>query len=159
MKATPHVLIAAAFTAAFSASVASAQQSAVADVTFGEVLVRAAASKVLENKAQALAIFSKREEGNFRYGDWYIFCYRAETGELEGGPGHSNIMDYRDPFDHLVGPLIFEASPKQEHKIEAVTYMDYRPAPAEHVPFWKKTWLIKVNDLVCGAGDYFLPVA
>ena len=46
----------------------------------------------------------------------------------------------------------------QDHKIEAITYMAYRPQPAEQVPFWKKTWLIKVNDLVCGVGDYFLVV-
>ena len=152
MKRARIVLVAATLIAA-----ASAQQSVVlADATFGEVLVRAAASKILENKAQALAIFNKREEGNFRYGDWYVFCYRAETGAMESGSGGRNIMDYRDPYDRLLGPLIFEASPKQEHKIEAVTYMDYRPAPAEQVPFWKKTWLIRVNDLVCGAGDYFL---
>ena len=37
--------------------------------------------------------------------------------------------------------------------------MAYRPAPAEQVPFWKKTWLIKVGDLVCGVGDYFQAVA
>src|SRR5438105_480174 len=146
MKLAPIVLFAASLIAAHFLSAASAQQPAVvADVTFGEVLVRAAASKVLENKAQALAIFNKHEEGNFRYGDWYIFCYQAETGKMESGSGGSNIMNYRDPYDRLVGPLIFEASPKQEHKIEAVTYMDYRPAPAEQVPFWKKTWLIRVN--------------
>ena len=45
------------------------------------------------------------------------------------------------------------------HKIEAITYMAYPPAPAEQVPFWKKTWLIKVGDLVCGVGDYFQAVA
>jgi len=160
MKLTRIDLFASTLIAAHFSTAASAQQSPVlADVTFGEVLVRAAASKVLENKAQALAIFNKREEGNFRYGDWYVFCYRAETGEMESGSGGSNIMDYRDPYDRLVGPLIFEASPKQEHKIEAVTYMAYRPAPAEQVPFWKKTWLIRVNDLVCGVGDYYLTVA
>ena len=160
MKLTRIDLFASTLIAAHFSTAASAQQSPVlTDVTFGEVLVRAAASKVLENKAQALAIFNKREEGNFRYGDWYVFCYRAESGEMEGGSVGSNIMDYRDPYDRLVGPLIFEASPKQEHKIEAVTYMAYRPAPAEQVPFWKKTWLIRVNDLVCGVGDYFLAVA
>ena len=157
MKLARIVLVAATLIVALFLIAASAQQSALfADVTFGEVLVRAAASKVLENKAQALAIFNKREEGNFRYGDWYVFCYRAETGEMESGSGNSNIMDYRDPFDRPVGPLIFEASPKQQNKVEAITYMAYRPAPAEEVPFWKKTWLIKVNDLVCGVGDYFL---
>ena len=160
MKPARIVLFAAALIAAHFSTAASAQQSIVlVDVTFGEVLVRAAASKVLENKAQALAIFNKRLEGNFRYGDWYVFCYRAETGEMESGSVGSNIMDYRDPYDRLVGPHIFEASPKQEHKVEAVTYMAFRPAPAEQVPFWKKTWLIRVNGLVCGAGDYFLAVA
>jgi hypothetical protein len=160
MKLARIVLFAMTLIVAHFLTAASAQQSPVfADVTFGEVLVRAAASKVLEDKAKALAIFNKREEGNFRYGDWYVFCYRAETGEMEGGLGNSNIMDYRDPYGRLVGPLIFEASPKQQLKIEAVTYMDYRPAPAEEVPFWKKTWLIRVNDLVCGVGDYFLAAA
>jgi hypothetical protein len=141
-------------------SIAVWAQSGVAfgDVTFGEVMVRAAASKVLENKTKALAIFNKREEGNFRYGDWYVFCYHAETGEIEGDPAGTKIMDLRDPYDRPVGELIFEASPKQDHKIEAVTYMAYRPEPAEQVPFWKKTWLIKVNNLVCGVGDYFLAV-
>ena len=114
--------------------------------------------QILENKTQALAIFNKREEGNFRYGDWYVFCYRSETGEIEGDPANAKIMDVRDPYDRQVGELIFGASPKQDHKIEAVTYMAYRPQPAEQVPFWKKTWLIKVNDLVCGVGDYFLAV-
>src|SRR5262245_12824112 len=154
------VLFATTLIVAHFLTAASAQQSPVfADVTFGEILVRAAASKVLEDNAKALAIFNKREEGNFRYGDWYVFCYRAETGEMEDGSGNSNIVDYRDPYDRLVGPLIFDASPKQQHKIEAVTYMAYRPAPAEQVPFWKKTWLIRVNDLVCGVGDYFLAAA
>lgn len=154
------VLFTATFIAEHFSMAVSAQQPGVpADVTFGELLVRAAATKVLENKAQALEIFNKREEGNFRYGDWYVFCYRAETGEMESGLGGSNIVDYRDPYDRLVGPLIFEASPKQEYKVEAVTYMAYRPAPAEQVPFWKKTWLIRVSELVCGAGDYFSPVA
>jgi hypothetical protein len=157
MKLARIVLFAMTLIVVHFLTAASAQQSPVfADVTFGEVLVRAAASKVLEDKAKALAIFNKREEGNFRYGDWYVFCYRAETGEMESGSANSNIMDYRDPYDRLVGPLIFEASPKQQHKIEAVTYMAYRPAPAEEVPFWKKTWLIRVNGLVCGVGDYFL---
>jgi hypothetical protein len=138
----------------------SAQQSLFFDnVSFGEVLVRAAASKILENKTQALAIFNKREEGNFRYGDWYVFCYRAETGEMEGDPAGTNIKDFRDPYDRPVGLLIFKTSPKEDHKIEVITYMAYRPAPAEQVPFWKKTWLIKVGDLVCGVGDYFQAVA
>ena len=158
MKLARVVIFAATLIVAHFLTAASAQQSAVfADATFGEILVRAAASKVLEDKAKALAIFNKREEGNFRYGDWYVFCYRAETGEMESGSGDRNIMDYRDPYGRLIGPLIFEASPKQQHKIEAVTYMAYRPAPAAEVPFWKKTWLIRVNDLVCGVGDYFLP--
>ena len=158
MKLARIVLFAATLIVAHFLTGASAQQSPVfADATFGEILVRAAASKVLEDQAKALAIFNKREEGNFRYGDWYVFCYRAETGEMESGSSDSNIMDYRDPYDRLVGPLVFEASPKQQHKIEAVTYMAYRPAPAKEVPFWKKTWLIRVNDLVCGVGDYFLP--
>src|SRR5262245_7691415 len=88
--------VAVAVIAAHSSITASAQQSPMfADVTFGEVLVRAAASKVLENKAQALAIFSKREEGNFRYGDWYVFCYRAESGEMESNSDVANIMDFR----------------------------------------------------------------
>jgi hypothetical protein len=157
MKLARIVLVAATPIVAHFLTAASAQQSPLfADVTFGEILVRAAASKVLEDKAKALAIFNKREEGNFRYGDWYVFCYRAETGEMESDSGNSNIMDYRDPYGRLVGPLIFGASPKQQHKIESITYMAYRPAPAEEVPFWKKTWLIKVNDLVCGVGDYFL---
>jgi hypothetical protein len=160
MKLARIALFAAILVAAHFSTAAPAQQSPLsADVTFGEILVRAAASKLLENRAQALAIFNKREEGNFRYGDWYVFCYRAETGEIESGSPDSNIMDYRDPYDRHVGPSIFEGSPKQEHKIEAITYMAYRPAPAEQVPFWKKTWLIKVKDLVCGVGDYFMVVA
>ena len=159
MRCTRILLCGAALIAAHFSTAASAQPGAVfGDVTFGEVMVRAAASKILENKTQALAIFNKREEGNFRYGDWYVFCYRAETGEIEGDPAGAKIMDFRDPYDRPVGILIFEASPKQDHKIEAVTYMAYRPQPAEQVPFWKKTWLIKVNDLVGGVGDYFLVV-
>jgi len=157
MKLARIVLFSATLIGGHFLNAASAQQPPVfADVTFGEVLVRAAASKVLEDKAKALAIFNKREEGNFRYGDWYVFCYRAETGEMESDSGNSNIIDYRDPYDRLVGPLIFGASPKRQHQIESVTYMAYRPAPAEEVPFWKKTWLIRVNDLVCGVGDYLL---
>ena len=160
MRLAPIVLCIAALVSAHFSIIASAQQSPMsADVSFGEVLVRAAASKILENKAQALAIFNRREEGNFRYGDWYVFCYRAETGEMEGDPAGTNIRDFRDPYDRPVGPLIFKASPKQDHKIEAITYMAYRPAPAQQVPFWKKTWLIKVGDLVCGVGDYFQGVA
>ena len=159
MRCTQILLCGAALIAGQFSTAASAQPGAVfGDVTFGEVMVRAAASKILENKTQALAIFNKREEGNFRYGDWYVFCYRAETGEIEGDPAGAKIMDFRDPYDRPVGILIFEASPKQDHKIEAITYMAYRPAPAEQVPFWKKTWLIKVNDLVCGVGDYFFVV-
>jgi hypothetical protein len=159
MRCTRILLCGAALIAGHFSTAASAQPGAVfGDVTFGEVLVRAAASKILENKTQALAIFNKREEGNFRYGDWYVFCYRSETGEIEGDPANAKIMDVRDPYDRQVGELIFGASPKQDHKIEAVTYMAYRPQPAEQVPFWKKTWLIKVNDLVCGVGDYFLAV-
>ena len=159
MRFAPMVFCSAALVCAHF-SIAAAQQSPVfADVSFGEVLVRAAASKILENKTQALAIFNRREEGNFRYGDWYVFCYRAETGEMEGDPAGTNIKDLRDPYDRPVGLLIFKASPKQDHKIEAITYMAYRPAPAQQVPFWKKTWLIKVGDLVCGVGDYFQGVA
>src|SRR5262245_27874520 len=157
MRPVQKVLCVAMLVTAHFSIAAPAQQFA--DVTFGEILVRAAASKILENKAQALAIFNKREEGNFRYGDWYVFCYRAETGEMAGGPPGTNIMDLRDPYDRLVGPLIFEASPKQEHKVEAITYMAYRPPPAEQAPFWKKTWLLKVDDLVCGVGDYFQGLA
>ena len=159
MRCTRILLCGAALIAGHFSTAASAQPGVVfGDVTFGEVMVRAAASKILENKIQALAIFNKREEGNFRYGDWYVFCYRAETGEIEGDPAGAKLMDLRDPYDRPVGILIFEASPKQDHKIEAITYMAYRPAPAEQVPFWKKTWLIKVNDLVCGVGDYFFVV-
>src|SRR5262249_39689458 len=101
----------------------------------------------------------QREGGIFR--DAYVVLSRsqAETGEIEGDPAGTNIMDFRDPYDRPVGPLIFEASPKEEHKVESITYMAYRPAPAEQVPFWKKTFLIKVGDLVCGVGDYFQVVA
>jgi hypothetical protein len=153
------LLCGAALMAGHCSTAASAQSGAVfGDATFGEIMVRAAASKILEDKTKALAIFNKREEGNFRYGDWYVFCYRAATGEIEGDPAGAKIMDLHDPYDRPVGELIFEASPKQDHKTEAITYMAYRPAPAEQVPFWKKTWLIKVNDLVCGVGDYFLVV-
>jgi hypothetical protein len=160
MRLAQIVLSIAALVAAHFSIAASAQQSPLfADVSFGEILVRAAASKILENKTQALKIFNKREEGNFRYGDWYVFCYRADTGEMESDPAGTNIMDFRDPYDRPVGILIFKASPKEDHKIEAITYMAYRPAPAEQVPFWKKTWLIKVGDLVCGVGDYFQAVA
>jgi hypothetical protein len=160
MERARVVRLATTLIVAHFSTAASAQPSPLtAEVTFGEVLVRAAASKVLENKERALAIFNKREEGNFRYGDWYVFCYLAETGEMKSGSTADNIKDYRDPYDRHVGPLIFEASPKQEHKVEMITYMAYRPAPAEQVPFWKKTWLIKVNDLVCGVGDYFLAAA
>jgi len=160
MRLARTVLCIAGFVAVHFSIPASAQQSPLfADVSFGEVLVRAAASKILENKPRALAIFNKREEGNFRYGNWYVFCYRAETGEMEGEPAGTNIKDFRDPYDRPVGLLIFKTSPKEDHKIEAITYMAYPPAPAEQVPFWKKTWLIKVGDLVCGVGDYFQAVA
>jgi hypothetical protein len=158
MKLARILLFAATLIAAHFSTAASAQQPPVyAEVTFGEVLVRAAASKLLENKTQALTIFNKREEGNFRYGDWYVFCYRAETGAMEGGSEGSNIMDYRDPYDRLVGPLIFEASPKQDHKIESVTYMAYG-RHLQNRSHFGKTWLIRVSDLVCGVGDYFLAV-
>src|SRR6516225_828749 len=118
MRLAQLVLCVAALVSAHFLAAASAQQSPFFDnVSFGEVLVRAAASKILENKTQALAIFNKREEGNFRYGNWYVFCYRAETGEIEGDPARTNIRDFRDPYDRPVGPLIFKASPKEDHKI------------------------------------------
>ena len=120
MRCTRILLCGAALIAGHFSTAASAQTGAVfGNVTFAEVMVRAAASKILENKTQALAIFNKREEGNFRYGDWYVFCYRAETGEIEGDPAGAKIMDVRDPYDRQVGELIFAASPKQDHKIEA----------------------------------------
>ena len=114
MRCTRILLCGAALIAGHFSTAASAQPGAVfGDVTFGDVMVRAAASKILENKTQALAIFNKREEGNFRYGDWYVFCYRAETGEIEGDPAGAKIMDFRDPYDRPVGILIFEASPSR----------------------------------------------
>src|SRR5262245_18070567 len=109
------VCVAALVPAYFSITASAQQDSLYVDVTFGEVLVRAAASKIVEDRNRAIEIFNKREEGNFRYGNWHVFCYRAETGEMEGGPARTNIRDIRDPYDRLVGPMIFEVSPKEDH--------------------------------------------
>src|SRR5262249_7962987 len=66
MSCTRIGLYAAALLALHFSTAASAQSGPVfGEVTFGEVMVRAAASKILENKTKALAIFNKREEGNF----------------------------------------------------------------------------------------------
>ena len=67
--------------------------------------------------------------------------------------GTSNFSEFS--IDDKMGQELVFLHCEKDHTIEAITYMAYRPAPAEQVPFWKKTWLIKVGDLVCGAGDYF----
>jgi signal transduction histidine kinase len=114
-----------------------------------EMLLKAAA-ELKQNKAKALEMFNKREDG-FGDRDLYVYC-GGPDGNFTAHPtllGQS-LIDLKDKVGNPLGERIYSVA--REGKISEVSYE--WPRPGQTQPVYKVAYVTKVSDQVCAVGFY-----
>ncbi|MFA7059542.1 MAG: cache domain-containing protein [Pedobacter sp.] len=130
-------------TPAFSASFGTAEEAKA-------MLVRAV-DAIKANKTDALAKFTKGEEGGFKDRDLYPFC-GGPDGNFTAHPKlvGKSLKDLKDKAGKALGQEIYDIA--KEGTIQEVSYMWPRPDSTE--PVQKISYVTKVDDQVCAVGYY-----
>jgi signal transduction histidine kinase len=115
-----------------------------------KAMLSKAVAAVKANKAEALAKFTKGEDG-FKDRDLYPFC-GGPDGNFTAHPtlNGKSMKDLKDKAGTPLGEQIYKAA--SEGKISEVSYMWPRPGTTE--PVQKVTYVTKVSDQVCAVGYY-----
>ena len=152
-------LIAAAPAAILALSSPSLAQSAGGGAVEAKAMLENAVAAVKANKAKAIAMFNKGQEGFFD-GDLYVFCDRLADGTIVaiGNPNAKYLLgkDARALMDVTGKPYgreILDGQRKPEGEITEVKYLFPRPG-ADDTPVPKVSLVTKVGDLGCGVGYY-----
>jgi len=129
--------------------------SAIAAGEFGtaaeaRAMLDKAVAAVKANKAEALAKFTKGEDG-FKDRDLYPFC-GGPDGNFTAHPSLAgkSMKDLKDKSGTPLGEKLYSAA--SEGKVAEVSYMWPRPGGTE--PVQKVTYVTKVGDQVCAVGYY-----
>lgn len=153
-------LIAAAPSAILALSSPSLAQSAGGGAVEAKAMLENAVAAVKANKAKAIAMFNKGQEG-FLEGDLYVFCDRLADGTIVaiGNPNAKYLLgkDARALMDVAGKPYgreILDGQRKPEGQITEVKYLFPRPG-ADDTPVPKVSLVTKAAaDLGCGVGYY-----
>ena len=117
-----------------------------------KLCLREQLSAVKEDKAKALDMFNKGEDG-FKDRDLYVFCSNAEDGIVTAHPYGNKGKQLREIFGRKGYPLGQEMMEKAtEGEIKEVTYWWLRPGSDK--PLKKTSFYTKVNDQICVVGYY-----
>ena len=116
-----------------------------------KALLEKAVVAVKEDKAKALDMFNKGEDG-FKDRDLYVFCANASDGIVTAHPTMKG-KQLRDVLGKKGFPLGQEMMQKAtEGTIKEVTY--WWPRPGSGKPLEKTSFYTKVGDQICGVGYY-----
>ena len=117
-----------------------------------KALLEKAVAAVKEDKAKALDMFNKGEDG-FKDRDLYVFCANAADGIVTAHPYGNKGKQLREIFGKKGYPLGQEMMQKaSEGEIKEVTY--WWPRPGSDKPLKKTSFYTKVGDQICGVGYY-----
>ena len=142
MYAFCTVLIMSFSTAVFAGNFGTADEA--------KALLERAAAAVKVNKADALAKFTKGEDG-FKDRDLYPFC-GGPDGIFTAHPSlvGKSLKDLKDKAGKPLGQDIYTTA--KEGTISEVSYMWARPGSTE--PVQKVSYVTKIGDQVCAVGYY-----
>jgi len=115
-----------------------------------KAMLEKAVGALKENKAKALAEFTKGE-GGFKDRDLYPFC-GGPDGNFTAHPSLTgkSLKDLKDKAGKPLGAEMYKVA--TEGKISEVGYMWPRPGQTE--PVQKVSYVTKVSDQVCAVGYY-----
>ncbi len=115
-----------------------------------KALLERAATALKANQADALAKFTKGEDG-FKDRDLYPFC-GGPDGNFTAHPSlvGKSLKDLKDKAGKPLGQEIYATA--KPGAISEVSYMWPRPGTTE--PVQKVSYVTKVNDQVCAVGYY-----
>nr|WP_298267381.1 cache domain-containing protein [Geobacter sp.] len=113
-------------------------------------MLERAVAAVKANKAEALAKFTKGEDG-FKDRDLYPFC-GGPDGNFTAHPTlvGKSLKGLKDKAGRALGEEMYAVA--KEGTISEVSYMWPRPGSTEPVP--KVSFVTKVDDQVCAVGYY-----
>ncbi len=115
-----------------------------------KAMLEKAVVAINDNKAEALAKFTKGE-GGFKDRDLYPFC-GGPDGNFTAHPTlvGKSLKDLKDKAGKALGQEIYATA--KEGVIGEVTYMWPRPGTTD--PVQKVSYVTKVSDQVCAVGYY-----
>jgi len=115
-----------------------------------KAMLEKAVGALKENKAKALAEFTKGE-GGFKDRDLYPFC-GGPDGNFTAHPSLTgkSLKDLKDKAGKPLGAEMYKVA--TEGKISEVSYMWPRPGQTE--PVQKVSYVTKAGDQVCAVGYY-----
>jgi signal transduction histidine kinase len=147
MKRLTVFVSCAAFLLNFTTPVIAASFGTAAEA---KAMLERAAAAVKANKADALAKFTKGENG-FKDRDLYPFC-GGPDGNFTAHPSlvGKSLKDLKDKAGKPLGQDIYATA--KEGNITEVSYMWPRPGSTE--PVQKISYVTKVGDQVCAVGYY-----
>jgi signal transduction histidine kinase len=129
--------------------------SAVAEGEYGtadeaKAMLERAVEAVKEKGEEALALFSKGEDG-FKDRDLYPYC-GGPDGNFTAHPSlvGKSLKDLQDKTGKPFGAEIYEVA--SDGEISEVAYM--WPRPGEEEPVQKSAYVTKVDDQICAVGYY-----
>lgn len=116
-----------------------------------KALLDAAVVEVKADPAAAIAKFND-PDGKFRDRDLYVFCANVSDGVLIAHPSlvGTDLRTIKDVTGDPFGAAIMDEA--REGEITEVDYMWPRPGTEE--PVRKNSYVIRLDDLVCGVGYY-----
>jgi signal transduction histidine kinase len=114
-------------------------------------LLDRAVAAVKNDRAKALAMFNKGEDG-FKDRDLYVFCANASDGVLTAHPylKGEHLQEINGKKGFPLGQEIMRTA--TEDNIGEVTY--WWPRPGSDKPTEKRTFFTKAGDQNCGVGYY-----
>jgi signal transduction histidine kinase len=115
-----------------------------------KAMLERAVAAIKANKADALAKFTKGEDG-FKDRDLYPFC-GGPDGNFTAHPTlvGKSLKDLKDKAGKPLGQDIYAAA--KEGEIASVSYMWPRPGTTD--PVQKVSFVTKADDQVCAVGYY-----
>jgi len=118
--------------------------------TEAKAMLERASAAVKANKVDALAKFTKGEDG-FKDRDLYPFCGDTD-GNFTAHPSlvGKSLKDLKDKAGKPLGQDIYATA--KEGAISEVSYMWPRPGSTE--PVQKVSYVTKIGDQVCAVGYY-----
>ena len=117
-----------------------------------KAMLERAIAAVKEDKAKALDMFNKGEDG-FKDRDLYVFCANASDGIMTAHPYGYKGKQLREIFGKKGYPFGQEIMEKAtEGDLKEVSYWWERPGSDDQVK--KTTYYTKVGDQICGVGYY-----
>jgi hypothetical protein len=137
--------------ALLSAHIEPARTAEYGTANEARAMLERAVAAVKANKAEALDMFNKGEEG-FKDRDLYVSCANASDGVVTAHPylKGEHLQDIRGKKGYPLGQEMMQNA--TEGTIKEVSY--WWPRPGSDKPLEKTTFYTKVGDQVCSVGYY-----